>query len=39
MRRWLKQRPWIWILVFFAVVILVNLVFVAVAVLHPPVPI
>ncbi len=39
MRKWIRQRPWIWIVLFFAVVILLNLAFVAIAVLNPPVPI
>ena len=39
MRDWLKQRPWIWIVLFFVVVVLLNLIFVAVAVLNPPVPV
>ncbi len=39
MRKWIRQRPWIWIVLFFAVVILLILAFVAIAVLNPPVPI
>ncbi len=37
MRRWLRQRPWIWLVLFFVVFILMDAVFVAIAVWNRPV--
>jgi hypothetical protein len=37
MRLWLRERPWIWIVVFFVVMISFNLVFVAIAEFNRPI--
>lgn len=39
MREWLKQRPWIWIVVFFVVMFIVEAVFILIAVSDPPIPV
>ena len=37
MKQWLKERPWIWIVVFFVVMISFNLVFVGIAEYNRPI--
>jgi len=37
MKQWLKERPWIWIVVFFVVMIAFNLVFVGIAEYNRPI--
>ncbi len=37
MRSWLKERPWIWIVVFLVVMITLNLAFVAIAQYNRPI--
>jgi len=36
MREWLKERPWVWIVVFFVLVILFNAVLLVVSVMNQP---
>ena len=36
MREWLKERPWIWIVVFFVLVFLFNAVLVVISVTNQP---
>jgi hypothetical protein len=36
MRRWLRERPWIWIVLFFAVMVLGSLVTVIIAEMNKP---
>jgi hypothetical protein len=38
-RAWLRDRPWIWIVVFLVLMAAANLVLVVVALLDPPVPV
>jgi len=38
MRRWIGERPWIWVLLLFGAMILFNLVLVVVAGVDPPAP-
>ena len=39
MREWLKQRPWIWLVVFLVVTVLANVALLLIAFNNPPVPI
>jgi hypothetical protein len=39
MRDWLRDRPWIWIVLFLVVMAAANLVLVVVALTDPPIPV
>lgn len=39
MRDWLRERPWIWIVLLLAVTAAFNLVLVVIAVLNQPIPV
>jgi len=39
MREWLKQRPWIWLVLFLVVTVLANVALLVIAFNNPPVAI